>query len=180
MRAIKKTSYINTETGQCFDKQRFVDMQFDDENGYLFWNQKSHVKTFLDSPLPKDFTWAERGRIEELKHYMLQDSQLLVYRSNNCIKPLTVKHFCRILDMSERQCGALIKKMKQAGIIKEVKTNGLTYFAFNPVYGLKAKRISLLMFLWFQEELKKTLPEWAIHKFLEQAKELKPEIEIIK
>jgi hypothetical protein len=36
------------------------------------------------------------------------------------------------------------------------------------------------MFLWFQNELKDILPEWVVCKFLGQARELKPDIEVIK
>jgi hypothetical protein len=176
----KNTRYTNLETGEYHDKKILVDMQFDEQEGYLFWNQKSSIKTFLDMPLPKEFTWSERGRINELKHYMMQDSQLLVYRSGNFLKPISHKELSKILELSDRQAKVLIKKMKRYGIVKEVKANGIVYLAYNPIYGLKAKRVTLLMFLWFQDEFVKVMPVWAINKFLEQAKELKPDITIIK
>ena len=68
-KAVKLTRYVNTETGEYYDKRQYVDLQFN-EDGYLFWNRKGNVKTFLDCRLPKEFTWTERGRIEELKHYI--------------------------------------------------------------------------------------------------------------
>lgn len=178
-RAIKLTQYINPETGEIYEKKQYVDMQFN-EDGYLFWNRKSNVKTFIEHPLPKDFTWTEKGRINELKHYILRENQFLVFRSGNNIKPIGVKEMMRILDMSERQCKALIKKMKKYNIIKEVKFDGLTYFAFNPLYGFKGKRLNLNVYLFFQDELKKVLPNWVIEKFAGEAKLLKPRFQIIK
>jgi hypothetical protein len=178
-KAVKLTRYINTETGEYFDKGQYVDLQFN-EDGYLFWNRKGNVKTFLDCRLPKEFTWTERGRIEELKHYILKDNQFLVYRSGNTIKPLGIKEMMRILGMTERQCRALIRKLKTFNIIKEVRVETLTYFVFNPIYGFKGKRLSLNVYLFFQEELKQILPKWVVEKFVGEAEEIKPEFKIIK
>ena len=177
--AVKEIKYIDKETGETYIKKSFVDLQFTDD-GYLFWNRKNNIKTFLDIPLPKQFSWAEKGRIEELKHYILRDNQFLVHRSGNLIKPLTTENMMRILGMSERQCKALIRKMKTLNVIKEIKFGDLTYFAFNPLYGLKEKRLSLNVYLFFQDDLKDVLPKWVVQKFVSQANEIQPHFEIIK
>lgn len=179
VKAKKITTYINPKNGLQNAKEEWVDIQFDEEEGYLFWNRKSNVKSFLDTPLPTEFTWAERGRIHELKHYLLKDNQCLVYRSGNIIKPITVAEFEKILELSERQAKALIKKMKQHDIIKEMKIDGVIYFVFNPIYGLKGKRLTLNMYLLFQESLQKKLPQWVAFRFAMQAQELKPDLDII-
>lgn len=176
---IKSIKYTNPVTGEYKSSQYWVDMIFDDD-GYLFWSNKNNVKTFLDLPLPKVFTWAEKGRINELKHYILRDNQFLAYRSNNGIKPLEISNMCKVLEISERQCRALIKKIKDIGIIKEVCVDGIKYFAFNPVYGFRGKRLSLNVFIFFQEELSAVLPKWVTNEFMLQAKELNPNIKIIK
>lgn len=178
-KAVKHTQYINPQTGEIHNKIQYVDMQFN-EDGYLFWNRKSNIKTFIEHPLPKNFTWTEKGRINELKHYILRDNQFLVFRSGNTIKPIGIKEMMRILDMSERQCKALVKKMKKFNIIKEVKFDGLTYFAFNPLYGFKGKRLNLNVYLFFQDDLKHVLPKWVIDKFVGEAEALKPRFEIVK
>ena len=178
-KVIKQIDYINQTTGEYHSKQSYVDAQFDDEEGYLFWCRKSSIKSFLDVPLPNTFTWAEKGRINELKHYMLKDNQLLAYKSKNCIKPIGIGELCKIVDLRDRACKDFVKKLKDNGIIKEIKTNGNVYYAVNPIYFLKSKRITLTMFLWFQDEFRRVLPLWVIDKFLDQAHELNPDIEII-
>lgn len=178
-KALKVTQYINPDTGEIHERTRYVDMQFNSD-GYLFWNRKSNVKTFIEHSLPKGFTWTEKGRIAELKHYILRDNQFLVFRSGNTIKPIGLKEMMRILDMSERQCRSLLKKMKEYGIVKEVSFDNLTYLAFNPLYGFKGKRLSLNVYLFFQEELKKVLPRWVVEKFAGEAEILKPTFRIIK
>lgn len=178
-KAKKVTRYINPGTGEFSEKFKWVDMQFDDE-GYLFWNRKANIKTFIEVPLPAELTWAEKGRIHELKHYILKDNQFLVYRSGNTIKPITTAEMGKILGMSERQCRSLVKKMKDLKIIKEISFDGFIYFVFNPMYGFKEKRLSLNVYLFFQDELRQILPEWVIKKFSESAIELRPKFEIIK
>ena len=178
-KAKKVTRYINPETGEFSERFKWVDMQFDDE-GYLFWNRKANIKTFIEVPLPAELTWAEKGRIHELKHYILKDNQFLVYRSGNTIKPITDVEMGKILGMSERQCRSLVKKMKDLKIIREISFDGFVYFVFNPMYGFKEKRLSLNVYLFFQDELRKILPEWVIKKFSESAIELRPKFEIIK
>ncbi len=178
-KALKITQYVNTETGEMYNKRQYVDLQFN-EDGYLFWNRKTNVKTFIEYPLPKAFTWTEKGRINELKHYILKDNQFLVFRSGNTIKPIGLKEMMRILNMSERQCRALLIKMKKFNIIKEVSFDNLTYFAYNPLYGFKGKRLNLNVYLFFQDELKRVLPKWVVEKFAGEAKVLKPKFTIIK
>jgi len=175
----KIISYVSGD-GEIHQQWSKYDEKFDDEKGYLFWCNKNHVKSFVERPLPKDLTWAEKGRINELKNYMLTQNQLLVYRGHGCIKPITDNEICKILDMSLRQSKAFIKKVKDFGVIKEIEIDGITYLAFNPIYALKTKRISLTMYIIFQKELNTVLPAWVIEAFTKQAKELNPIVKIIK
>lgn len=178
-KAVKKVQYVNRDTGEFYNKMQYVDLQFNDD-GYLLWSRKSNIKTFNEYKLPKEFTWSEKGKINELKHYILKDNQFLVYRSGDLIKPITCNELIKFWDSSERQCKALLKKMKKFGIIKEIKFSGLTYFAFNPLYGFKGRRLSLNVYIFFQNELRNEIPKWAIEKFAEQAEEMKLDFKIIK
>lgn len=178
MKQLKTTAYTDPITGETFSGQQWVDMQFDDD-GYLFWTKKAAVKMFIDIPLPDCFTWAEKGRLTELQHYMLKDHQLLVYRSHDGIRPLDIECMCRILGMSERRCHALVSKAKQEHVLKEIKIDSLIYFAYNPVYGFKGKRMSVMVYIMFQDELRKYLKPWVTERFEEQAQELRPSIKLI-
>lgn len=178
--AYKTVRYVDKTTGEYRERMQFIDLKFDDEDGYLWWSRKLSVKTFIDVPLPSCFTWAEKGRINELKYYMLKDNQFLVYRHSNTLKPLDVDAMCKILNMSKRQCSALIRKMKDEKVIKEVSFGGIKYLAFSPLYGFKGKRLNLTVYLIFQDELINVLPSWVIDKFSQTAVELRPMFEIIK
>lgn len=178
-RATRITRYINNMTGEYYDKVQPVTLQFDDD-GYLFWKNKGNVKVYLDESLPICFTWSERGRIDAIKHYILTENQLLVYRSGNSIKPIMQKELCKLLDLSDRQCKAFVRKLKAYGVIKEIYFDSMRYFAFNPKYAFKGKRLSLNVYIFFQDELNDVLPTWVQEQFYKQAMELKPDIRVVR
>lgn len=178
-KALKTTTYQNLDTGEFVEKKSWVDLQFND-NGYLFRSNNNSVKSYLDCPMPQELTWAEKGRLLELRHYILKDNQLLVYRSHGTIKPVDIPEISRILEMSGRQAQNLMQRAAQCKVIKEIQLDGLRYFMFNPVYAFKGKRLTLDVYIMFQEELKSILPKWVVSRFLAQAKELRPNIRLIK
>lgn len=178
-KALKKVTYTDRTTGEYTSKETFVDMQFNSD-GYLFFKNRFGTKSYLDIHLPDSFTWADKGRIEELKHYILKENQLLVHRSGNTIKPLMALDMARIIGMSERQCKTFINKLKKYKVIKEVKIGDIPYYCYNPVYGMKDKRMSTTVFIIFQDELREWLPNWAYMRFIEEAQEIVPTIKIVK
>ena len=174
----KVTRYINKD-GEYIDRVSYVTSPIDDD-GYLFWVNKLNVKTFIEQDLPKGFTWADRGRVEALKKMILRDNQFLCYRTNGRVKPIGVKEIANMLELSDRQTKTFVKKLKSNGIIKEVSFDNMRYFAFNPMYGFKGKRLSLNVYIFFQKELDPVLPEWVKREFLRQVAEIKPNIKVMK
>lgn len=142
------------------------------------WSNKNFIKTFQDQRLPEEFTWTERGRINELRHYIIEENQFLGYR-NKGFKPLDSKKMAEIFNAGERQTKELIKKMKDYSIIKEVLIDGEIWYAFNPIYGLKGKRITYTIFIIFQKELTPILPLHIVNKFMGQLEEIRSNIKII-
>jgi hypothetical protein len=175
----KLVRYTDVETGELSEKKSWVDIVFSDTEGYLARSKKSGVKTYIDKPLPSEFTRSEKGRIAELRHHLLKDNQFLYHRSRKGIKPAEIDDIEQIFKLSRKRALHLIGKMKLHGVIKEVIIDKVKYFTFNPMYGLKGKRISLTTFWIFQKELVKELPVLIIKKFYQQAESVKPVIEII-
>ncbi len=173
-----RTQYINRQTGEVKEKSVWVDRIFDYDKGYILWSNKNFVKTFQDKRLPPEFTWTERGRIHELKHYIIEENQFLGYR-NKGFKPIDIKKMAEIFNAGERQTKELIKKMKDYKILKEVSIDGVVWYAFNPIYGLKGKRITYTIFIIFQQELISILPCHIINNFMGQLQEIGTNIKII-
>lgn len=178
-KALKTVVYTNLQTGESLEKKSLIDTQFND-NGYLFRSNSQSIKSFFDIPLPAELSWSEKGRLMELRHYILRDNQLLVYRSHGMIKPLDIQEISRILQTSERQSKSLLERAAQYGVIREIQFNGLRYFMYNPIYAFKGKRLSITVYIVFQDELKTLLPPWVVSKFLAQAREIKPDVRLIK
>ena len=176
------TTLINKNTGECTQKVNYFDLVFDEEDGYMMWHNWNKVFRFLNKKLPDTFTFADRGRIDLLREYIVKDSQLLVYKTNKRIRPLDFESMQKILQLKPTQLRLLIKKCKHHKILKEVFIAGTKYYALSPVYGLAGKRISLMTFLIFQDEFynDKDFPRWVINKFLEQAKEINTDISIVR
>lgn len=175
----KKVIYTDTKTQEKYEVNTKIPDPVN-EKGYLFWNKKTSVKTFSCIPLPKVFTWSDRGRINELRHFILRDNQFLIYKSGGRIRPIGDFEMGRLFELSDRRTRELICKMKKYSVLKEVVLNGIKYYAFNPLYGLKDKRISVSVFIFFQDELRDHLPSWVFKKMLSYANEIKPNVRIIK
>jgi hypothetical protein len=94
-------------------------------------------------------------------------------------KPLNIEKMAEIFNTGERQTKELVKKMKDYSIIKEVSIDGEIWYAFNPIYGLKGKRITNTIFIIFQKELMPILPYHIINKFLGQLENVQQNIRII-
>ncbi len=172
MKGEKVVRYINPKTGEGYEKKNWVDLVFDDD-GYLFWVKKNHVRSFLDIPMPDCLSWAERGKVDYLKRFMMKNSQVLCYRSGNELKALADEDVARLLSMSVRYAKALIRKLVKLGVIKSfVGSDGTKWYMFNPIYGMRGKRLDGTVYALFQKELDPYLPEWVRRKFAQQAKEI--------
>ncbi len=167
----KLTRYTDTTDGTYYEKKEFINSLVNDE-GVLFWLNKLKFHIFFDKKPPKDFTWSERGKIDELRYYILDDNQLLVYKRNKELRPLGIKEMSLIFNISESRVRKFINKLIKYNIIKNVIFNDLKYYVFNPIYGMKSKRLSLTTYLWFENEINPYISSWMKEKILKQIKEL--------
>jgi len=169
---IKQTNYIDDKTGEIYkSNDKYVDMQFDEEKGYLFWNRKKHNKTFHDVKFPKEINWNEKGRLLELSQHVWSNTNLLAYRGNGGIKPYDEKQISKVIGLKERQTKAFIKKMIKNRIIAKTKIetgNRIEiHYYMNPIYFFSGNRIPLNLYLIFRNELDAILPEWVKEKYNE-------------
>lgn len=176
---IKKTvRYLDSETGEIIERQYEFPAYYTTEEGYLYKNKGVIIKSFCDRPLPDVFTHAEIGRLSILSYYIGRD-QIMGYKKSGMVKPHTVETISEILGQSEKHTRRLLIKAKKYGIIREVVINKDKYFMYNPVYKLAGKRISLIVYMAFQDILCNELPEWVIGNYLSDIQEYNPDVKLL-
>lgn len=173
----KLVRYVNEETGEYHEKEYNMPTYYNQE-GYLYRNKSLHIKSFCDRPLPEQFTHAEIGKLSIISYYIGRD-QIIGYKSGNLIKPHTVATISRLLKQSDKNTRRLLKKAKEFNIIREVVINGEKYYMYNPLYKLAVKRVSLTVYIAFQDMLSHELPEWVIRNYLSDIKEFNDQIMLI-
>lgn len=172
----KQTKRINEYGEYTFTEEKTVARY--DSTGYLYKNRTEFLKSFLDEKYPDELSWADKGRLGRLEHE-IKENQMLVYKSNNMIKPHNVKTISKMLGFSERQAKAFINKCFDYGILGEAKIQGAKYLFFNPRYRLYGNRLTLITWTVFQSYFKESLPRWAYNCFLEDFILDKPDLEVI-
>lgn len=117
--------------------------------------------------MPKELSDRDCGRFYRLIYYIIGDNQLLGYRGNRGVKPLTVEKIAKIINCTERQAKIYIRKMNKLGIIRGVQTGLDSWYMINPLYALKGKYLTEMTFCVFKDKLMGELPDYVIKEWLE-------------
>lgn len=170
---IVRQQITDAVTGEItYGKERTVDARYSDEAGFLYKHTENYIKKFNDSALPEGLSWADQGKLSRLQTYIVGDSQLLGYRKFGRLEPITVENMQEIFGCGRRRVYDTLSEAKKYHILKEVIIDGVSWYAYNPIYGLKDKRISISTYIIFQNELSDVLPDWVIHNFMVQAMQI--------
>ena len=144
---------------------------FQDGKGYNFKYKSTNTRSYLEIPLPEDFTDTEIGKIYRLSRCIYSDSNLIAKRSNNEIKAFSKKDIQAVVGLHRTKFNPFWNKVIDHGIISEAILGGVKYFCFNPLYFNSTTYIPLYLYITFREELNAHLPEWVIEKYLEMEDE---------
>lgn len=168
---IKNVRYIDIKTGEITGViNKFVNTTFDDEKGYLFWNRKSGTRLFDEVRLPKDFSFTEKGMFYDLTLLIFADTNMLAYRGNdNTIKPCDTEYIADYLGVSLRHAQRFMRKLIKHEVVAKVtvevgKVKQHQYYV-NPLYAFDSRWLSLNLYLIFQKQLDRFLPEWVKNEF---------------
>ena len=104
-------------------------------NGFpLFVNKKS-VALDINTKLPKELSWSDKGRINELRHHLLGKNQLLVYVCNKKQLPMNFLKLSQVFKITISQTRRLIQKLIKHNVITHKKINKVHHFYLNEIYG---------------------------------------------
>lgn len=157
-----------TNNGEVVDEKTVkLYNPFKNGRGYNFKYKSINVRSYLDIPLPDCFTDSEVGKIYRLTGYIYSDTNMLAYRSNSRILPMTKERIRKTITLHRNNFNPFWKKVLENRIIKSVIIDGNEYFCFNPIYFNSTRYLPLYLYIAFQHELKEHLPEWVVEKYLD-------------
>lgn len=170
---IARTQRINEETGEIFfQKDDRLDTMTDE--GYRFPHNKAGVVMFGDMDFPSSLSDADIGRITRLcRRHIVGDSNMLGYRKGRRIYPMTPAEIAGYAGYDSRRGEMFVARMSEHGIIKKSVVDGVDSYFVNPAYYMqRGKRLTMSLFLLFQDDISPLMPAWAVNHFLRQAREL--------
>jgi hypothetical protein len=150
---------------------------FQEGRGYNFKYKSTAIKSYLGIELPKCFTDNECGKVYRLSKRIYSDSNLLAKRVNNEIRPMTKQDIIEVVGVHRANFMPFWNKVLKNKIIKPVILGGEEYFCFNPLYYNTTTYMPLYLYIAFQDDLKKHIPEWVVQKYLDmkESQSEKPE-----
>ena len=136
------------------------------EEGYRFPSHKAGARLFRDVQLPKEINYPDKGRLYDLSQLMVGNSNLIGYKQGGRIHGYTVQELCSLVNLKGSRGREFFTKMLKHKVIKKLDAG----FYMNPAYFMSTgQRLSLELFINFQEELVPLLPKWVITEFLNKA-----------
>jgi hypothetical protein len=167
---IKKTQYINMETGVVEkENTQYIAAAFHEEKGYLFWARKNFAKSFIDVEFPAAMTMKERGQMATLAKYMWSNTNMLGYRGSGGVKPYNEERIGNLIGLKAYQAKDFMRNMIGCGMIAKVivtiEDEKTTQYYINPIYFFGSNRISLNLYLIFRTQLDEVLPLWVLEKY---------------
>lgn len=163
---IKRTQLINDDGEILKDRnERFT--QAMTIEGYRFPSHKAGARLFRDVKLPKEISYQDKGRMYDLSQLMIGNTNLIGYKQDGKIYGYTDSEIGELVDLSGKRCKEFIKRMLANKVIKKLDAG----YYINPAFFMSTgQRLSLELFIHFQDELIPLLPKWVIDEFLLQAR----------
>ena len=166
---IQNIRNINNDGELVSEKNKHFSDSMNDE-GYRFPSHKAGARFFRDVHLPKLISYQDKGRLYDLSQLMVGNTNLIGYKLNSKIHGYTEDEIGSIVELSGKRGREFVRRMVQNKIIKKLDAG----YYMNPAFFMSTgQRLSLDLFINFQEELIPLLPNWAIDDFLRQAEEKK-------
>lgn len=140
------------------------------DEGYRFPTHKAGARLFRDVRLPKEINYPDKGRLYDLSQLMVGSTNLIGYKLGGKIYGYNANELCDLVHIKGSRGREFIAKMLKHKIIKKLDAG----YYMNPAYFMSTgQRLSLELFIHFQDELKPLLPKWVIGNFLIQAQSKK-------
>ena len=131
------------------------------------------ARLFAEIEFPNGVSDSDIGKMTRLSKYMIGETNALGFRSGKKIYPYPEYRIFEIVGIKSVKRGReFLQRMLQHRIMKKKEIDGSNYYVINPAYFMvSGKRLTLSLFLEFQQEIAPLLPGHVLAWFLNQAKE---------
>lgn len=162
---IQNLRVINSDGEVIKEKNtHFSDSMNDD--GYRFPSHKAGTRLFRDVHLPKTMSYQDKGRLYDLSQLMVGNTNLIAYRDKGKIVGYTEDGIGEVVELSGKRGREFVRRMVANKIIKKLDAG----YYMNPAFFMSTgQRLSLELFINFQDELVPLLPKWVTTSFIMQA-----------
>ncbi|MDD5037207.1 MAG: hypothetical protein PHE55_20970 [Methylococcaceae bacterium] len=169
----KRYQIIDTKTGEI---KGDADNLFPDpmtDEGYRFPAHKLGARMFADVDFPKGMSDLEIGKMARLARYhMIAATNMLGYRQSGRIESYTSPEIAELVGYTDRQGRRFMARMLQLRVMRRWQSDGQSQYYINPAYFIaNGKRLTLDLFMHFQDELQPLLPPEIMQEFLRQARD---------
>lgn len=180
----KRFQIVNKKTGEVVYNVPlgYFPPRFDEERGYLFWNQKSQSAQYADVDFPAEMNMVDRGRLATLAKRIWVNTNCIGKRCRNGSKqfePCDLDDIGQIIGLSPRYAKEWLDKMIVLGVMAlvevTVENQRDTQYYINPIYYSSSDRLSLNLYLLFRRQLDRHLPEWVRERYAESENRQKQE-----
>ena len=174
---LKREQVIDEETGELqYERTRLLEFSiFNEEKGYMLFLNKRNVRIFPDIDFPESFGMSDIARLFLLSRHIVGTTNMIGKRVRNGIRPMSVEDMSKIADMPYRRFVTWLNRMIRAGMIARVKVKTeeteVTQYYMNPLYFFSSRYLPLNLYLLFQEQIDRYLPEWVKRKYGEMQKD---------
>ena len=137
----------------------------------LFLNN-NQVRTFPHVAWPDGVTKLDRANLFELSRHIYGKTNMLAYRgSHDVVKPMNETQMSDVVELCTKRFKTWLNRMIRLGMIArlniEIEDQVIIQYYLNPIYFFSDKYLPLNLYLLFQAQIDRHLPDWVKQRFEE-------------
>lgn len=169
---VKLNRVVSADTGEIrYEHTKVVKFSlFDEDKGYMLFLNRSQVRIFPHVEWPDGVTKLDRANLFELSRHIYSNTNMLAYRGNrNSLRPMNEEQMARVVELCDKRFKTWLSRMNRLGMIArinvEIEGSVITQYYLNPLYFFSAKHLPLNLYILFQNQIDRHLPEWAKRRY---------------
>lgn len=168
---VRQTRIIDNNGEVKSERLTGMDFLFPDGKGYRMFMNKHSVTGFPDINYPHELSKNDIYLLHMLSREIVGDSCMIGYKSGGRKKAMNEKQMQDFTEIKGRRFTTWLNRMSSLGMIAKVtvELNGSEYVQFymSPLYFFSGTYLPLNVYLLFQDQIDKHIPNWAKDKYKE-------------